>query len=60
MIVDDEPVNLQVIKNQLAGKRFAISIATSGAEASAAIESDPGHDLVLLDIMMPGMSLEIE
>lgn len=56
LIVDDEPVNLQVIKNQLAGKRFAISMATSGAEAIAAVESDPGYDLVLLDIMMPGMS----
>jgi two-component system, sensor histidine kinase ChiS len=56
LIVDDEPVNLQVIKNQLAGKQFFISMVTSGAEAILAVESDPGFDLVLLDIMMPGMS----
>lgn len=56
LIVDDEPVNLQVIKNQLAGKNIAISLASSGAEAIAAVKSNPGLDLVLLDVMMPGMS----
>lgn len=56
LIVDDEPVNLQVIKNQLACRNIAISLATSGAEAMAAVKNNPGLDLVLLDVMMPGMS----
>ncbi len=56
LIVDDEPVNLHVVKNQLSGKDYTVYLATSGKEALAVVKENPRFDLILLDIMMPGMS----
>ncbi|MCP4112882.1 MAG: response regulator [Desulfobacteraceae bacterium] len=55
LIVDDEPVNLQVLKNQLSSQNYSVTLTADGAEALAASE-DRHFDLVLLDIMMPRMS----
>jgi diguanylate cyclase (GGDEF)-like protein len=55
LVVDDEPVNRQVLVNQLAMHDYRIVEATGGEEALAAFE-DNAPDLVLLDIMMPRMS----
>ena len=53
LVVDDEPVNRALIRAALQG--FCdISEAGSGAEALAALAASPA-DLVLLDVMMPGM-----
>ena len=54
LIVDDEPVNRNLIEAMLAPDGHILAIAASGEDALAAIESDP-PDLVLLDVMMPGM-----
>ena len=54
MVVDDNPVNLQVIKNQLSGSIYRVMPFLSGEEALKHFEKNP-PDLVLLDIMMPGM-----
>ncbi|MDM8549477.1 ATP-binding protein [Desulfobacterales bacterium HSG2] len=56
LAVDDEPVNLQVLKNQLASEHYSVTLAANGREAIAAIEDGEKFDLVLLDVMMPGMS----
>ncbi|MEZ4773895.1 MAG: ATP-binding protein [Bacteroidia bacterium] len=56
LIVDDEPVNLQVVKNHLADPRYEVTLAINGEEALRAMESGKKYDLVLLDIMMPEMS----
>ncbi|HRI63414.1 MAG TPA: ATP-binding protein [Polyangium sp.] len=55
LAVDDEPVNLQVIKNQLALKNYDVMTVQSGEEALVAIE-EWRPDLVLLDVMMPRLS----
>ncbi len=55
LVVDDEPVNRQVLVNQLAAQGYEITPAASGPEALAAIDRRPA-DLVLLDVMMPRMS----
>lgn len=55
LIVDDEPVNLQVLVNMLSIQKFAVTRALSGAEALAALDRQT-YDLVLLDVMMPHMS----
>ncbi len=55
LIVDDEPVNRQVLVNHLSLQNYAIREASSGPEALKEIASDR-FDLVLLDIMMPRMS----
>jgi class 3 adenylate cyclase/CheY-like chemotaxis protein len=55
LVVDDTPVNLKLLADLLAAKGYAVVTATSGAEALARIDAE-GADLVLLDVMMPGMS----
>ncbi len=52
VVVDDNPVNLQVLKNQLSGDEFHVIPFLSGEKALHHILDNP-PDLVLLDIMMP-------
>jgi len=56
LAVDDEPVNLQVLRNQLGPEHYSVTPAANGREALAALEGGQKFDLVLLDVMMPGMS----
>ncbi|MDJ0718979.1 MAG: AAA-like domain-containing protein [Prochloraceae cyanobacterium] len=56
LIVDDEPINRQVLVNYLSLHHYAISQATSGAEALALLEQGLDPDLILLDVMMPIMT----
>ena len=56
LIVDDEPVNRRVLQNHLNLAGYSIEEANNGQEALLLIENSPPFDLVLLDIMMPGMS----
>ena len=56
LVVDDEPVNLRVMANQFALENYAVVTATNGSDALEKIAEDPDFDLVLLDVMMPGMS----
>ena len=55
LVVDDDLVNIEVLQNQLASERYQLSSATSGYEALA-IMAEKVFDLILLDVMMPGMS----
>ena len=56
LIVDDEPVNLQVLVNNLSLANYAIAQANSGLEALELIEQGFKPNLVLLDVMMPYMT----
>ncbi|MDM8557210.1 two-component regulator propeller domain-containing protein [Candidatus Parabeggiatoa sp. HSG14] len=56
LIVDDEPVNLQVLHNYLSLEDYRIIQATSGPEALAFIEDGLKPDVILLDVMMPKMT----
>jgi phosphoserine phosphatase RsbU/P len=54
LIVDDLPENIKVLGNSLQNANYRISFATSGQQAiEMALKND--IDLILLDIMMPGM-----
>jgi two-component system, sensor histidine kinase ChiS len=53
LVVDDEPVNLQVLVNHLSQYNYKILQATNGEEALALIEEGYHPDLILLDVMMP-------
>ncbi|MEG4351789.1 response regulator [Microcoleus sp. LAD1_D3] len=54
LIVDDNPSNLDVLSEALAGSGWEILVATDGETAIEQAEySQP--DLILLDVMMPGI-----
>ena len=54
LIVDDQPTNLKVLRGVLASTPYQLTFASSGQQALDRIQSAP-PDLILLDIMMPGM-----
>ncbi|MCG2731262.1 MAG: response regulator, partial [Acetobacterium sp.] len=53
-IVDDEPINLMILK-KLLSPSFLIRAYKSGEELIQAVEKGVKPDLILMDIMMPGM-----
>ncbi|HEX8549438.1 MAG TPA: hybrid sensor histidine kinase/response regulator [Cytophagaceae bacterium] len=55
LIVDDMPKNLQLLGNILRKEGYQVSAATSGKQALEILENSL-PDLILLDIMMPGLS----
>ncbi|MFK0730121.1 MAG: response regulator [Gloeotrichia echinulata GP01] len=55
LIVDDTPTNLEVLSEALTDSGFEVAVATSGENAIKQIEYDP-PDLILLDVMMPGIN----
>ena len=54
MVVDDSPDLVEIVRLTLEGKGFNVRCAYSGKELLAALEKEK-PDLILLDIMMPGM-----
>lgn len=54
LIVDDEPINLDILRTRLAVHDYEILTATNGEEALAVAKARQ-PDLILLDIMMPKM-----
>jgi len=55
LVVDDNEMNRDVLSRRLEKKGFRVSVAESGQEALDWLGANP-CDLVLLDIMMPGLS----
>ena len=54
LIVDDEPLNVDYLEQELESRGFATETAADGLEALERVAATP-PDLVLLDVMMPGM-----
>jgi adenylate cyclase len=55
LVVDDTAVNVKLLADLLAVKGYAVVTAASGKEALEKIDKE-APDLVLLDVMMPGMT----
>lgn len=53
LVVDDETVNIKLLRAHLSKRGFAVLEAESGVAALEKAQSKP--DLILLDVMMPGM-----
>ncbi len=54
LVVDDIPANLRLLEAKLRAEYFEVALAASGPEALA-LTSAWAPDVVLLDVMMPGM-----
>ena len=55
LVVDDNEMNRDLLSRRLARKGFVVDVAEDGFKALDWIDNNP-CDLILLDIMMPGMS----
>ena len=54
LVVDDEPTMTRLVRAELQSEGYAVVTVASGEEALARLEEDH-PDLVVLDLMMPGM-----
>ena len=54
LIVDDEPTNLSVL-SKILSPQYQVRACKSGEQALLSANREPRPDLVLLDVMMPGM-----
>ncbi len=54
LVVDDQPVNITLMQKKLESEKMTVLTARSGFEALEAVAAEP-PDLILLDVMMPGM-----
>ncbi len=54
LIVDDQPINVQLLKRKLEREGMRVAAAYSGIEALDLVRKDK-PDLILLDVMMPDM-----
>jgi putative two-component system response regulator len=54
LVVDDTPENLAVL-GELLSPIYRVRVAPSGIRALQIVITDPRPDLILLDVMMPGM-----
>jgi adenylate cyclase len=55
LVVDDTPANVKLLGDLLGSKGYQVSTAVNGEEALAKVAAER-PDLVLLDVMMPGLS----
>ncbi len=56
LIVDDTPENLDILK-QILSPNYQVRIATNGRLALKVAKSPMPPDLIILDIMMPEMTI---
>ncbi len=54
LVVDDEPINIQLLQRKLEWDGITVLTATNG-EACLEVAKEERPDLILLDVMMPGM-----
>ena len=56
LIVDDEPINLDIIRAHLENDNYELLMASNGHEAWSILEATPARfDVIILDRMMPGI-----
>ena len=55
LVVDDEPQNIRLLQIRLQAAGYTVLTATNGQEALERVQAD-SPDLILLDVMMPGMN----
>src|SRR5688572_25221538 len=56
LVIDDEPDLLQAVCGFLEDEGYVVRAASRGSDGLELLSAGPAPDLVLLDIMMPGLS----
>ena len=56
LIVDDSPQNVQLLEAYLAAAGYEVAAAFDGTEALQKLEGEEPPDLIILDVMMPGLN----
>ena len=56
LVVDDEPVTRIITEQVLQSQGFAVEAVESAEAAFELLAADYQPDLILLDVLMPGMS----
>lgn len=56
LVADDEPVNRRVLENHLSVAGYHVTEVSSGKQALEIMQGPEQFNLILLDIMMPGLS----
>src|SRR5512135_3228517 len=54
LVVDDAPANIHAV-NEILRNTYKVRIATNGPKALELAAGTPAPDLILLDVVMPGM-----
>src|ERR1035437_10303704 len=54
LVVDDQPINVQLLKRKMEREGMRVTAAYNGMEALASVQKEL-PDLILLDVMMPDM-----
>jgi CheY-like chemotaxis protein len=55
LVVDDQPVNVQLLEQLLAGAGYTQVSSTTNPLEVVALHAEHHYDLILLDLKMPGM-----
>ncbi len=55
LIVDDEPSMRRYLRTMLEMDSYQVETVDNGSEALARLQHDPSPDLILLDLLMPGI-----
>ena len=55
LVIDDTPANVKLLADLLSVKGYTVATAPNGEEGLAKVASEH-PDIVLLDVMMPGLS----
>ena len=55
LIVEDNPVNAEMVRLSLERERYETLLAHDGEEALTLLEQHPGVDLIITDVMMPNV-----
>jgi CheY-like chemotaxis protein len=56
LVVDDEPVNLEIIREYLESEDYELTLVESAEAGLQQMEAGKDYELVILDRMMPGMN----
>lgn len=54
LVVDDTPTNIRLL-NGILSKQYKVKAATNGEKALQIARTEPQPDIILLDVMMPGI-----